>query len=322
MLTEADLARAARESGFRADVLERVIRMMDLLEQLLRHSFLESRIALKGGTALNLFVLDLPRLSVDVDLNYIGSPDRETMLADRPTLEKAIAAICGRLDIDVRRVPGKHAGGKWRLTYSALAGGKRSLELDINYVLRTPLWPPRRLSSHAVGPFRAADVTVLDPHELAAGKLVALLAREASRDLFDARALLSRGGLDPARLRTAFVVYGGANRVDWRNVGLDSVNADPIEVDRKLVPVLRENEAPQPAHLEPWTRALVEQCRELLGVVLPLGVPELEFLERLNGAGEIAPELLTDDADLQSAIREHPGLRWKALNVRKRLGRD
>lgn len=44
---------------------------------------------------------------------------------------------------------------------------------------------------------------------------------------------------------------------------------------------------------------------------------EVEFLDRLNERGEIVPELLADDQDLQATIRSHPGLLWKALNVRK-----
>ena len=69
MLTEAELLREAAESGFRAEILEKVFRLTELLETLRSHPFLKTRIALKGGTALNLFVFDLPRLSVDVDLN-------------------------------------------------------------------------------------------------------------------------------------------------------------------------------------------------------------------------------------------------------------
>jgi hypothetical protein len=57
-----------------------------------------------------------------------------------------------------------------------------------------------------------------------------------------------------------------------------------------------------------------------MAAVLPLAAHELEFLERLNGAGDIAPELLTDDAAMQALIRDQPGLKWKALNVKKRLG--
>jgi len=64
----------------------------------------------------------------------------------------------------------------------------------------------------------------------------------------------------------------------------------------------------------------VEHCRDLLSVVLPLTATEIEFLERLNDRGEIVPDLLTSDAGVQSTIASHPGLRWKALNVRKHRG--
>jgi predicted nucleotidyltransferase component of viral defense system len=84
LLTEAEL------TGFRAEILEKVIHLLNLLETLNSHPFLKDRLALKGGTALNLFVFPLPRLSVDIDLNYIGTVDRESMLAERPKVEEAI----------------------------------------------------------------------------------------------------------------------------------------------------------------------------------------------------------------------------------------
>jgi hypothetical protein len=119
-LSEAELVREAAATGFLTEVLEKAIRLLDLLDNLRSHPFLRPRIALKGGSALNLFVFDVPRLSVDVDLNYVGAADRKTMLADRPKVEQAIQAVCGRLGIHVKRVPSDHAGGKWRLSYSPL----------------------------------------------------------------------------------------------------------------------------------------------------------------------------------------------------------
>jgi len=205
MLTDAELRREAAATGFRVEVIEKVIRLVELLETLRSHPFLKPRIALKGGTALNLFVFDVPRLSVDIDLNYIGAADRETMLADRSKLDQAIQAVCGRLGIQVRRTPSDHAGGKWRLSYTTVSGRPGTLELDVNFMLRTPLWPHEVIASHSVGSSSARDVPVLDAHELAAGKLAALFSREASRDLFDARELLRRGSLDRAKLRLGFV---------------------------------------------------------------------------------------------------------------------
>ena len=110
-ITDAELTREAAATGFRPEVLEKAISLLELLDTLSRHPFLKRRIALKGGTALNLFVFDVPRLSVDIDLDYVGTADRETMLADRPEVEQAIQAVCGRLGIQVKRVPSDHAGG-------------------------------------------------------------------------------------------------------------------------------------------------------------------------------------------------------------------
>ena len=82
------LAAAAEATGFRADMLERVAQLIGLLAAIQRHPFLRGKLALKGGTALNLFVFDVPRLSVDIDLNYLGAESREAMLAERPRLEE------------------------------------------------------------------------------------------------------------------------------------------------------------------------------------------------------------------------------------------
>jgi hypothetical protein len=293
---------------------------MALLDALNSHPFLKTRIALKGGTALNLFYFDVPRLSVDIDLNYIGAADRETMLAERPKLEQAVQAVCSREGLTVRRMPSEHAGGKWRLSYLASMGGSGNLELDVNFMLRTPLWPPRIAECHPLGSFKAAPVTVLDPHELAAGKLAALLARSANRDIFDAHRLLVAPDLDHARLRLGFVVYGGMNRTDWRSVSPQGVTGDPATAAQDLVPMLRADLAPSRGEVAAWLAQLVAECRERLAIVLPLQAHELEFLERLNGAGEIAPEVLTGDRALQAILRVQPGLQWKALGVKKRLG--
>lgn len=322
MLSESDLQREAAATGFRAEALEKVIRLIELLEGLRSHPFLKGRVVLKGGTALNLFVFDVPRLSVDIDLNYIGSADRETMLSERPKIEQAIEAVCGRLGIQIKRVPGEHAGGKWRLSYTRVTGQPGGLEVDVNFLLRTPLWAPAPTDSRPVGSFGVTAVPMLDLHELAAGKLAALFGRVASRDLFDVRELLGLADLDTEKLRLGFVVYGGISRRDWRTVALDDIDVDPSDVDRQLVPLLRGSVAPPRGQIAEWTGRLVAECRDLVSAVLPMTAAEIEFLDRLNDRGEIEPKLLTPDGELQSTIASHPGLRWKALNVRKHLGLD
>ncbi|MCK5800509.1 MAG: nucleotidyl transferase AbiEii/AbiGii toxin family protein [Deltaproteobacteria bacterium] len=321
MLTRDQLQRAAGDSGFAVDSLEKVWMLIRLLNMMNAHPFLNRRVALKGGTALNLFVFDLPRLSVDIDVNYIGGADRETMMAERPKLETALRQVVSRLGLSVKRATDEHAGGKWRLSYTSALGRPAILEIDVNYMLRVPLWEPVPRDSRDFLGVRAKQIQVLDLHELAAGKLAALLARGASRDLFDVRELLTSELFDSASLRLAFVVYGGINRVDWRTVSLDAVTTTVDDVKRRLLPMLRQDLRPVGSDVERWTNVLIKETRERLDAVLPLTDPEHAFLEHLNGEGEIEPTLLTADTEIQRRIHTNPGLRWKALNVKKHVGR-
>ena len=81
---------------------------------------------LEGGTALNMFVLGLPRLSVDIGLDYIGTVDREEMLAERPKIEQAARAVFSREGFITKRAPREHAGGEWRLSYPCCFIGVRA----------------------------------------------------------------------------------------------------------------------------------------------------------------------------------------------------
>lgn len=320
MLSQQQLQQAAAASGFQLESYEKVHVLVGLLETIRSHPFLGPRMALKGGTALNLFVLDLPRLSVDVDLNYVGAAERETMLAERPRIEQALTQVAGRLGLTVKRVPVDHAGGKWRLTYQTAFGRQGNIEVDVNFMLRTPLWTPTPKDSHPIGGEKAARILILNEHELAAGKLAALFARSASRDVFDTRELLRRPGLDPAKLRLGFVVYGGVNRKDWRAVTVDNVATTANDVYTQLVPMLRKDVRPAKVEIARWTDSLIQETRALISALLPLKAHELEFLRRLNDDGEIEPGLLTAETSMQTIIQNHPGLKWKALNVRKQMG--
>jgi hypothetical protein len=115
-------------------------------------------------------------------------------------------------------------------------------------------------------------------------------------------------------------VYGGTSRKDWRTVSVDDVTVDTAEADAILLPLLRAHETPGRSDLTQWAKTLAADCHDLLSMVLPLADREREFLERLNGKGEIASEVLTDDQRLRDVIRTHPGLLWKALNVRQYRG--
>lgn len=317
-LTHAQLTALAESSGHQPEPLERVLRLIDLLNALRGHPFLGPRLALKGGTALNLFIFDLPRLSVDIDLNYIGAADRETMLAERPLLEAALLAVFKRQGLAVKRAPNDdHAGYKCRLGYSRSAGDTGNLELDLNFMYRVPLWPPMLSSSRPVAG-RNATSLVLDVHELAAGKLAAAFGRRKSRDLFDFDGLFRHVLFDMERLRLAFVAYGGmSTAVDWRTLTPEHLDTTEGDVMDQLLPMLRRDASPARDALSVWTRQLVERCRERARELFPLQPNELEFLAMLNEHGELQPELLTEDPAMQARIAAHPALLWKRHKARE-----
>ena len=315
--SSSEILPVAESTGFKADMVEKVLLLLNLLSTLNSHPFLKGKWVLKGGSALNLFVLDLPRLSVDIDLNYIGALNREEMLTDRPKVEQAAQAVFSREGFTIKRVPDEHAGGKWRLSYQSFTGQSGNLEVDLNYMFRQPLWDICAAYSHSLGDFQAKNIPVLDLHELAADKLAALLARGQARDLFDCHRILNMDDLERDRLRIAFVVYGGMNRKDWRTVSIEDVNFDTEKLARQLIPTIHVRAIQEQGSPAEYGAKLVEECRKALSVVLPFTDAERKFLDLLLDKGEIDSTILTADTALQERIQEQPLLEWKALNVRK-----
>jgi len=314
-ISSETLAKQAEATGFRPDMLEKVGLLLQLLDAVRSHPFLKDKLVLKGGTALNLFIFDVPRLSIDIDLNYVGAADREAMLIERPKIEEALQAVFSREGFTVRRVPAEHAGGKWQLRYPSAGGQGGNLEVDVNFMFRIPLWPVKNMDSRPVGIWQAVGIQVVDIHELAAGKLSALMSRQQARDLFDCSNLSRLGGFDRERLRLAFVVYGAMSRKDWRTLAPSNVDFNIADLEQRLMPTLRAAgiERIQQAH---FGKGFVEDCRNFLTGLLPFTQVEMEFLNRVLDKGEICPELLTSDEHLQDRIRRHPLLEWKAINVR------
>ena len=316
-ISREKLLEEAEGTGFRPDVLEKVIQLLNLLGALRGHPFLTEKLVLKGGSALNLFFLDVPRLSVDIDLNYVGAADRDHMIAERPQIDQAVQAVCAREGLEVRRMPGdEHAGGKWSLRYESALGQRGNLELDLNFMFRVQLWPAQVMDSRPVGSFRAYGVSVLNIHELAAGKLAALMSRRQLRDLFDVREIFRIGEFDRERLRIAFVVYGAMNRKDWRTISPADIDIDAGEIETQLVPLLRADLKQGRRAMSDLAVELGDACRRALSEVFPFSQSEMSFLNLLLDKGEIEPALLTSDKDLQGKIKLHPMLEWKAQNVR------
>ncbi len=317
-LSRERLLTQAASTGFRPEVLEKALRLVSLLNALSSSPLAGDKIALKGGTALNLFFLDLPRLSVDIDLNYIGSISHGDLVRERKSFLLALEATCAREGLSVQRRPTEYAGGKLALRYLSALGSAGNLEVDVNFLFRSPLWPVCIMDSVFVGETMATGIPVVDIHELVAGKLVALLDRATARDLFDAAQFAKKADLDTGKLRTAFVIYGATSRRDWRTVGLANLPGDTLDVRNYLLPLLRRSAADDTTMTDVTT--LRQQSLPLLERVLPRTPTEIQFLEHINDRGVIEPALLTSDDALADRIRICPALMWKAQNVRQYKG--
>jgi hypothetical protein len=202
----------AAERQLQPATLERVIRLIDILGAFGADALIGPRVALKGGTAINAFYSDLDRLSVDIDINYIGALQKERMDVDRPELEDRIERLMESKGYAARRVPAEHAGGKWIYRYASVLGGAGSIEIDVNYLYRGPLYGLHRMQSVAIGSYQATNVPVLDVHEIVAGKMVALITRHTARDLFDAYRIIAMPALDWAKIKVATLMIGATPR--------------------------------------------------------------------------------------------------------------
>ena len=166
----------------------------------------EECFAMKGGTAINLFVRDLPRLSVDIDLTYLPIQPRAQSLAE---IEAALLRIGSRIDKalpEVRVTPSRSR--ETNVTKLIVRRGAEQTKIEVTPVLRGCVFEPgmRDVSPSVEAAFGFAEMRVVSFADLYAGKIVAALDRQHPRDLFDIRDLLRNEGIDDA-LRQAFVVY-------------------------------------------------------------------------------------------------------------------
>lgn len=313
------LQRIASETGLPAATLEKVLRLLDVLQAIAEDRDLKTRVALKGGTALNLFHLRLDRLSVDIDLNYVGAVDRVAMEADRPLVDEALLRLLEAQGYQVRRQPPGHAGGKWVARYTSALGGGATIEVDLNYMARGPLFGVQSMSSIPLGGVTATGIPVIDLHEVVAGKLVALLDRRAARDLFDARRILETQTLDWSLVRAGVLAWGAAGRRDWRETSLDDIGGDPRELRAKLAICLPRDFFEAAGGVDAWIADTVAVCRAGLASLFERSAGETAFLDRLLDAGEIDPSGLTVAADVKARIATMPMLVWKAQNVRQHI---
>ena len=312
------LSRCAADLGYAESSLEKVIRLGELAGDIAKHGLLGESLALKGGTALQLCFGPPSRLSVDLDFNYIGSASREKMLADRPAIEEALLGLASRRGYAISRSRPEHAGGKIFLGYRSAIGTPDRIEVDLNYLFRTPLEPVAARPVWQPGNLDRPEVCTVGLTELIVGKMVALLARSAPRDLWDVVNLPqdARDRLRTPRFRSWFV--GIASIL---NHPLSTYEADSIgrrltqsDIDEQLGPMLTMGKTPR-------VEELVAAVRSTVGPLLDLAPAEQAFVTAV-AAGEAPTErLFPGDNRSSHLLAEHPALAWKLENVRRYRGK-
>lgn len=278
------------------------VRQVELLIRCLPVIGKQTCFALKGGTALNLFLRPMPRLSVDIDLAYLPLSGREESLTN---IARALESIAKDV---TSRIPGARVFiGRAHGTASKLAISLDSVQIKVepNQVLRGSVYPPeeRDLCREAQTLFELfASVRTLSLADLYGGKLCAALDRQHPRDLYDVHLLLANEGLTP-QIRRAFVVY---------------LASHDRPMNELLDPQFKEIEKAHASEFTGMTReevSIAALCEARKQVVIQirsgLDADEKRFLISLKRGD---PEW---NALGIAHLKDLPALQWKLQNIRR-----
>lgn len=178
-----------------------------LLIKILPYVAEENCFALKGGTAINLFVRDMPRLSVDIDLTYLPVSSREEALG---AIDAAMKRISQRISkaLSGAQVTASTSMPERSVIKLLVRHNAGQVKIEVTPVLRGCVYEPvlRSVSPSVENVFGFAEMRIVSFADLYAGKIVAALDRQHPRDLFDVKGLLANEGIDDS-LRRAFIVY-------------------------------------------------------------------------------------------------------------------
>lgn len=183
-------------------------RQVELLIRTLPHVGDEHCFALKGGTAINLFIRDMPRLSVDIDLTYLPIADRPASLAEIDAALRRIAESIRRSDKSIQITESAPRTQSEITTLVVRARDRTQIKIEVTPVLRGCVYDPQIMpvSARVEDQFGFAETKVLSFADLYAGKIMAALDRQHPRDLFDVHLLLENEGISNDT-RAALIVY-------------------------------------------------------------------------------------------------------------------
>lgn len=301
----------AEREGFAVEPLEKVARLGELAGRINRHPRLGVELALKGGTALNMFDGPPPRLSVDLDFNYVGSVDRTEMLTRRPGLEKDVQGIARELGYSLQESSDESSGRKYFLGYRTGEGNRDRIEIDLNFAHRLPLAPLRRAEMWQPGEVIRPQLQLCGREEVASGKICAFFDRRKPRDLYDVIRLprSCHGFWETPEFRALVIAFTGIldhPLSSYTRERLEQVRDTDIRAE--LVPMLGRSENIDRNTLltDAWSAV------ERFGSLTP---PEQDFVDQLQ-RGELRLDLLDSlDAEGRERLERWPPILWKIRNA-------
>ena len=306
-----ELEQLAQQTGFIRDNLEKVIRLSGILEFLNTNDLTKDKLVLKGGTAINLTVFSMPRLSVDIDLDYNNDCDRETMLADRESITIVIMGYMQSNGYSLNSgSKNPHALDSWIFSYVNNAGNRDNIKIEINYLMRTHIFAP--VKSRVNIPFLDIfEISSMAVTELFGSKIKALIERSASRDLYDVNnmieaKLFQADRLDELRKVVIFYLALGGSKQPETEYDFNSIERIKFaQIRASLLPVLRKSEKFD-------FESAKNKVMEFLTNLMQFDEQDKEFVEQFN-SGKYRPELLFPKEEILRRISAHPMAIWKII---------
>ena len=291
------LSRTAAQEGFVRDTLEKVYRLTRILQYSNSNPLMKDCLALKGGTAINLTVFNLPRLSVDIDFDYSKETDREGMLKDRKLIAEDIEKYMtaeGYQKSDKSKT--SHSLDSMIFTYQNAAGAKDNIKIEINYSMRIHIYPLVHRTIQTGGVLNEFEILSVDGTEIFGSKIKALLDRAAPRDLYDVYNMIKyglfRGREEKDMLRKCAVFYMAAgNKETPETVSLDAIDAITwYRIKTDLLPVKRKKEKFDLDEAKQRVKTYLEDTMRLTD-------SESSFLQNFR-AKKYHPEYLFEDQEI------------------------
>ncbi|MDR0424362.1 MAG: nucleotidyl transferase AbiEii/AbiGii toxin family protein [Clostridiales Family XIII bacterium] len=308
------LGRTARELGFTRDAFEKMSRLTEVLRFIGANRELNPLLALKGGTAINLTMFNLPRLSVDIDLDFAKNLTKEETAEKRERINELLGRY---MDAEGYMLKSKskhtHALDSFVYSYVNAAGNPDNIKVEINYILRSHALTPVLATTRTDNVFPDFAVRTLAPVEIFVSKIVALIGRGAARDLYDLNNMIYFGLFDEpdiALLRKCAVFYlAVAGDAAARGSGLEKLDRITTRTVRiHLIPMVRNTDKFDFA-------AAKARVSGFLSELLTLSENEDTFLRHF-AAGRYEPKLLFEDDEIAKRVENHPMAAWRIRHIR------